>query len=64
MLEDHREGAACGPPGFAARVEWFEKRVRRWRGQDKRVRLMMSTPGVGPIVGLTYVAAIDDPGAG
>ena len=29
--------------------------------QDKRVRLIMSAPGVGPIVGLTYVAAIDDP---
>ena len=41
--------------------EWFEKRVRRWRAQDKRVRLMMSAPGVGAIVGLTYVAAIDDP---
>jgi transposase len=25
------------------------------------VRLMMSAPGVGSIVGLTYVAAIDDP---
>jgi transposase len=25
------------------------------------VRLVMSAPGVGPIVGLTYVAAIDDP---
>ena len=23
---------------------------------------MMTAPGVGPIVGLTYVAAIDDPG--
>lgn len=39
----------------------FEKRVRQQARQDKRVRLMMTTPGVGPIVGLTYVAAIDDP---
>jgi transposase len=39
----------------------FEKRVRQQARQDKRVRLVMSTPGVGPIVGLTYVAAIDDP---
>ena len=29
---------------------------------DARTRLLMTTPGVGPIVGLTFVAAIDDPG--
>ena len=39
----------------------FEKRVRQQARQDERVRLMMSAPGVGSIVGLTYVAAIDDP---
>src|SRR5271165_2687272 len=40
----------------------FEKRVRAMARDDKRVRLLMSAPGVGVIVGLTYVAAIDDPG--
>jgi transposase len=39
----------------------FEKRVREIARHDARVRLLMSTPGVGAIVGLTYVAAIDDP---
>ena len=39
----------------------FEKRVRSIAGSDGRVRLLMSTPGVGAIVALTYVAAIDDP---
>ena len=28
---------------------------------DARARLLMSTPGVGALVALTYVAAIDDP---
>ena len=42
-------------------LDGFEKRVRRLARQDERVRLVMSAPGVGPIVGLTYVAAIDDP---
>jgi transposase len=28
---------------------------------DTRIRLLMSAPGVGPIVALTYVSAIDDP---
>ena len=39
----------------------FEAQVRSLARQDKRVRLLMSTPGVGAIVALTYVAAIDDP---
>ena len=39
----------------------FEKRVRAFARSDARVRLLMTTPGVGAIVGLTYVSAIDDP---
>jgi transposase len=40
----------------------FEKRVRTMARDDARTRLLMSTPGVGAIVSLTYVSAIDDPG--
>jgi transposase len=39
----------------------FEKQVRKQARGDARVRLAMTAPGVGAIVGLTYVAAIDDP---
>ena len=39
----------------------LEKSVRQISRADARVRLLMSTPGVGPLVALTYVAAIDDP---
>jgi transposase len=39
----------------------FEKQVRTMARTDERTRLLMSAPGVGPIVGLTYVSAIDDP---
>jgi transposase len=39
----------------------LEKRVRAMAGADARVRLLMSTPGVGAIVALTYVSAVDDP---
>src|SRR3954468_1971634 len=39
----------------------FEKRVRQVARSDARVRLLMSTPCVGAIMGLTYVSAIDDP---
>jgi transposase len=40
----------------------LEKRVREMARGDQRTRLLMTTPGIGPIVGLTFVAAIDDPG--
>jgi transposase len=39
----------------------LEKRVRDLARRDERARLLMSAPGVGPIVALTYVSAIDDP---
>jgi transposase len=39
----------------------FEKRVRAMARDDGRARLLMSVPGVGAIVALTYVSAIDDP---
>ena len=39
----------------------LEKRVRGVARCDTRARLLMSVPGVGPIVALTFAAAIDDP---
>ena len=44
--------------------EWqkLEKRLRSLARDDDRVRRLMTTPGVGTIIALTYVAAIDDPG--
>ena len=40
----------------------FEKRVLAMARADARTRLLMSAPGVGAIVSLTYVSGIDDPG--
>ena len=39
----------------------FEKRLRLSARSDTRTRLLMSVPGVGTIVALTYASAIDDP---
>jgi transposase len=39
----------------------FEKRVRTAARSNAQARLLMSTPGVGAIVALTYAAAIDEP---
>ena len=40
----------------------LHKRLVSMAREDKRVRLLMSAPGVGVLVGLTYVAAVNDPG--
>ena len=40
----------------------FERRVRSLVRRDDRARLLMSAPGVGVLVSLTYASAIDDPG--
>jgi transposase len=39
----------------------FETQLRAMARTDARTRLLMSAPGVGPIVALTYVSALDDP---
>jgi transposase len=39
----------------------FDKRVRAMARLSGQAKLLMSTPAVGPIVALTYTAAIDDP---
>jgi transposase len=39
----------------------FERRARKMSLLDAKARLLMSTPGVGPIISLTYASAIDDP---
>jgi transposase len=39
----------------------FERCVRRMARRSPQALLLMTTPGVGPIVSLTYASAIDDP---
>ena len=39
----------------------LEKRLRHQAREDERARLLMTTPGVGVIVALTFAAAVDDP---
>lgn len=47
---------------LARELAGLEKRLRGFARLDTRARLLMSVPGVGVIVALTFVAAIDDPG--
>jgi transposase len=46
---------------LAEELRRLEKKVREMARGCVRTRLLMTAPGVGAIVGLTFVAAIDDP---
>jgi transposase len=46
---------------LADELRRLEKKVREKARSDERSRLLMSAPGVGAIVALTYVSAVDDP---
>ena len=46
---------------LGARLRELEKRLRDQAREDQRARLLMTTPGVGVIVALTFVSAVDDP---
>jgi transposase len=46
---------------LADELRRLEKKVREKARSDERTRLLMSAPGVGAIVALTYVSAVDDP---
>ena len=39
----------------------LEKRLRHQAHEDERARLLMSVPGVGIVVALTFAAAVDEP---
>jgi transposase len=45
---------------MAAELRAFESRVRAMAREDERTRRLMTTPGVGVVVALTFVAAIDE----
>jgi transposase len=68
LVAGHTTLSAIAEAMLAARdtlfSEWqkLEKRLRSLARDDNRVRRLMTTPGVGTIVALTYVSAIDDPG--
>jgi transposase len=46
---------------LAEQLGKLQKQLVSLARQDPRARLLMSTPGVGVLVALTYAAAIDDP---
>ena len=68
LVEGHPTLTAIAEALLAARaalgeqLRGLDKRLRDQAREDQRVRLLMTTPGVGVIVALTFASAIDDPG--
>jgi transposase len=66
LVEGHPTLVAVAEALLAARealgeqLRGLEARLREQARQDQRARLLMTTPGVGVIVALTFVAAVDD----
>jgi transposase len=67
-VDGHTTLSAVAEALLAARSTLFEqwqkleKRLRSLAREDSRARLLMTAPGVGTIVALTFASAIDDPG--
>jgi transposase len=68
LVDGHPTLVAVAEALLAARstliteLKGLEQRLLTLARDDARTRLLMSAPGVGVIVALTYVSAIDDPG--
>jgi transposase len=62
MLEEIADALLIARISLGEQLARLQKRLVSLARDDQRARLLMSAPGVGVLVALTYVAAIDDPG--
>ena len=62
MLEAAAEPILRARAGLRRELAGLEKPVRKLASQDPVCGLLMTMPGVGPLVALTFKSAIDDPG--
>ncbi len=61
MLEAAAEPILRARAALRRELAGLEKQVRKLASQDPVSRLLMTMPGVGPVVALTFVSAVDDP---
>ena len=61
MLEAAAEPILRARASLRSELAGLEKLLRNLVRQDPVCRLLMTMPGVGPVVALTFVSAIDDP---
>jgi transposase len=60
-LETIAQGVLAAHAALLQSFNGLEKQVRRMARAHAQARLLMTTPGVGAIVGLTYACGVDDP---
>ena len=56
------EALLAAREALGTQLRGVEKRLRDQAREDDRAQLLMTVPGVGVIVALTFAAAVDDPG--
>jgi transposase len=56
------EALLAAREALGEQLRGLETRLRDQAREDERARLLMTAPGVGVIVALTFTAAVDDPG--
>jgi transposase len=61
VLETIAEAMLAGRAGLMVQFAKLERQVRQTARASAGARLLMTTPGVGPVVSLSFVSAIDDP---
>ena len=61
MLETAAEPILGARAALRRELAELEKLVRNLARQDRACRLLMTMPGVGHVIALTYTSAIDDP---
>jgi transposase len=62
MLEAAAEPMLRARSSLPQELAGLERRVRHLAQEDPACRRMMSMPGIGAVVALTYRSAVDDPG--
>lgn len=60
-LETIAEALLKAREALGIELSGLERRVRAMAREDERSKLLMSAPGVGVLVALTFVAAVDEP---
>ena len=61
MLEAAAEPILRARAGLRHELSGLEKMVRNLAKQDRACQLLMTMPGVGAVIALTFTSAIDDP---
>jgi transposase len=61
VLEAIAEAMLAGRAALMVQFAQLDRQVRQTARLSASARLLMTTPGVGPVVALSFVSAIDDP---